>query len=179
MHFVNKLEREDSYDNTKALLKSAFIKDGTYLHTTLISMANDYSNDNTALQDYNEEVLSLLFPSLNDYSMDQGPYQAWKVSNGHFPRSAWVMYGGTAGHRERAYVFWDVERVERYMLLDLFKSLPEDWGRGRGRNRELNAQDFKDMRKSFVERSKIWRRGGSGYWSKGDESRITWRGQVE
>lgn len=30
------------------------------------------------------------------------------------------------------------------------------------------------MRKSFLQRSKIWRKGGRGYWSKGDTSRIVW-----
>ncbi|KAF4823314.1 hypothetical protein CGCSCA5_v001785 [Colletotrichum siamense] len=33
---------------------------------------------------------------------------------------------------------------------------------------------LKEMRESFVERSKIWKKGGRGYWSKGDTSHIVW-----
>lgn len=66
--------------------------------------------------------------------------------------------------RERAYVFWDEDRV---------RSLKDGFGKHPG-YQAFPEREYEDMMESFNERSKIWLHGGGGYWSKGDTSRIVW-----
>lgn len=73
-----------------------------------------------------------------------------------------------SGLRERAYVFWDSVRFEIYDLLELFENTQED--------SELQRayDNIDEIYESFEERSKIWQKGGWGYWKKNDESGIVW-----
>jgi hypothetical protein len=78
------------------------------------------------------------------------------------------MTSDTFWLRERAYVLWDGERV---------KKQPGGFGESPTYVTLYNhtTRDYNEMYISFRERSKIWREGGTGYWSKGDTSRIVWK----
>ena len=73
--------------------------------------------------------------------------------------------------RQRGYVMWDSTRLAQWSILDHeWLKLPH----------ELPITYFKQCHRevvaavSFDARLKIWRRGGRGWWSAGDESRIVW-----
>ncbi len=76
------------------------------------------------------------------------------------------MFSDAAWLRERAYVFWDKERLRNH---------PDGFGEDPGDRRDFDAAEHEDMIDSFDERSKVWLKGGSGYWSRDDTSRIVWR----
>ncbi|KAI0884705.1 uncharacterized protein GGS22DRAFT_164140 [Annulohypoxylon maeteangense] len=161
---------ESSYDGKKALLKSAFVAGKVDLYDALMSPPETDLDDDTPLSGYADKDLAALFPPAEsrDQDTDKGPFEAWRVAFNPWPRSAWVMLTNNSGLRERAYVFWDLDRIETYGMLTLFENAPED--------SELQCayDDIDEMHESFEERSKIWQKGGSGYWSKNDESRIIW-----
>ncbi|KAI1658971.1 hypothetical protein F4813DRAFT_355275 [Daldinia decipiens] len=168
--FIHRLMSESSYNSKKALLKSAFVAGKVDLYEALISPPETDLNDDVPLSDYADEDLAALFPPTEsqDKDSDKGPFEAWRVAFNPLPRSAWVMLTNNYGLRERAYVFWDLDRIETYDMMKLFENTPED--------SELQRayDDMDEMRESFEERSKIWQKGGSGYWSKNDASRIVW-----
>ncbi|KAL6696337.1 hypothetical protein J3F84DRAFT_373730 [Trichoderma pleuroticola] len=166
--FIYRIINETSYDAKRALLRSSFGAGSADIHDALTAMPNDDGDDNAPLAEYTDEDLETIFPTSDDQDTDKGPVEAWRVAFNRLPRSAWAMRTKNSGLRERAYVFWSLDRLEKYDLLELFKSIPEDPEPLRAGN------GWGDMFKSFEERSKIQERGGSGYWSKDDESRIVW-----
>ncbi|KAF3074796.1 hypothetical protein CFAM422_003079 [Trichoderma lentiforme] len=166
--FIYRMTTETSYDAKKALLKSSYGASSAYLYDALTSIPEVDLDDDTPLAQITDEDLKTMIPTSNDQDIDKGPFEAWRVAFKDLPRSMWVMLTKNSGLRERAYVFWNLDRLERYDLLELFKNAPED-------SELLRAVNgWGDMFKSFEERSKIKQRGGSGYWSKDDESRIVW-----
>ena len=161
---------ESSYDCKKALLKSAFVASKVDLYDALMLPPETDLNDNAPLSSYADEDLAALFlpTESQDQDTDKGSFEAWRVIFNPFPRIAWVMLSDNSGLRERAYVFWDSVRFEIYDLLQLFENTQED-------SELQHAYDnIDEMYESFEERSKIWQKGGSGYWRKNDESRIVW-----
>lgn len=161
---------ESSYDGKKVLLKSAFTSGHVDLYDALMSpLKTDFDND-APLERYTDEDLAALFPPTEsqDQDLDKGSFEAWRVVFNPFPCMTWIMLVENSGLREWAYVFWDSVRLEIYDLLELFENAQED--------SELQRayDDIHEMHESFDERSRIWQKGGSGYWKKNDESRIVW-----
>jgi hypothetical protein len=74
----------------------------------------------------------------------------------------------TAGLREHAYVLWDLDRLERCKMLDKFELIPTE------PSHMYSEEYIARMEKSIHERYAIWQKGGSGYWSEGDASRVIW-----
>jgi hypothetical protein len=101
-----------------------------------------------------------------DDDTDQGPYEAWRNAHADSTLEESVMFGDDAWLRERAYVFWDRDRIQQR-----FK---DGFGEEPGDRVGYTEQEYEDMLESFDERSKIWQKGGKGFWSKGDTSRIVW-----
>ncbi|KJR81949.1 uncharacterized protein SPSK_10526 [Sporothrix schenckii 1099-18] len=152
--------------------KSATMTSHASLNEVLTELYDDDGDDDdTPLHDYaDKETAALFLPSEPRHDADKGPFEAWWIANKELRFHDTLMHSNNAGFRERAYVLWDKDRLQRYTLLELFAQLaPES---------ELELQNSAPeqaaMRESFEARSKIWEKGGSGYWSKGDESRIVW-----
>ncbi|KAI0521392.1 hypothetical protein F5B22DRAFT_571704 [Xylaria bambusicola] len=96
------------------------------------------------------------------------PFAAWKLGYNHMPPQALVLHPHTTILRRCAYVFWDLARIQRYQLLPIFDKLSESpmqlewvWDRA-----EQEA-----MSHSWEERSKIYQKGGRGYWNGDDSNR--------
>ena len=104
--------------------------------------------------------------NVNDNELNEGPYMAWKAAHRKEPHPAWVMLDDKAGLRERAYVLWHRKRIIDHNLLPVFQTKPK---RSIG---DYGDEEYEEMCQSWAERSRIWQKGGIGYWSKGDESRI-------
>ena len=126
--------------------------------------------DSPPVNQFCEEELHSIAPHRNDRPddiSDRGPYEAWRSVQAYAWRSESVMAPDTVWLRERAYVLWDGERVQK-----------QTGGFGQNPNYETpygyTVHHYEDMYESFRERSKIWRKGGRGYWSKSDTSRIVW-----
>ena len=117
----------------------------------------EYSND--------DERRYIRSPSQND--PDPGPAKAWRWAHEHVSRDSFVQYEYHRELRKRGYVMWDLERLERWNLFGAaWESDPKvdiDY-----------VQEYQAMIKSFDERSEIYERGGRGWWSEGDESKIVW-----
>ncbi|EHK16882.1 uncharacterized protein TRIVIDRAFT_206460 [Trichoderma virens Gv29-8] len=151
-----------------ALLKSSFGAGRADLYDALTNPPGEDLDDGIPLSEYTDEDLDTLFSISHSEDANKGPFQAWRMAFNDLPRRAWAMLTNNAGLRERAYVFWDVERLERCGLLSLFEDVSED-------SELLSAnKDFDGMYESFEERSRIWQKGGLGYWSNDGESRIVW-----
>lgn len=66
---------------------------------------------------------------------------------------------------------WDRERIKT----EFADTLGAEWPRGvRNPLLEYTSEEQEQMYWSFVIRSQIWQRGGLGYWSEADLSRIQW-----
>ncbi len=96
---------------------------------------------------------------------DPGPYEAWCKGNASWWVSDSCMLTHIAGMCERGYVFWDEARSRSHQ--NGIAERPEDEPRDTDAGQE-------DMMESFRERSEIWQKGGRGYWSRDDASRIIW-----
>ncbi|KAI1632894.1 hypothetical protein F4809DRAFT_56899 [Biscogniauxia mediterranea] len=164
--FIHELITESSYENKRSLLKSAFGEGGVSLCNALCMLPD--GTDPRLLDEYTEEEINASFPRVWGKFDDEGPRIAWHYTHEGLPQGAWVMFDDNAGLRERAYVFWDSARLQRYNLLESFNDVPGD------SSHMYTFENLDEMEESFNERSEIWQKGGQGYWSKGDESNITY-----
>jgi hypothetical protein len=130
----------------------------------------DPTVDYTLLSDYDDEKMKKLVHSAAIIDPDPGPAEVWRLT--HLDKSCdqFVMafYPGHRSLRERGYVMWDHERLANWGLLKIpWQAQPEahaEWERARKR-----------MQWSQNRRSKIWRRGGRGWWSANDESKVIYK----
>lgn len=171
--FIFHVVNGKSYDEKKTLLSlEASTPLGLVeIHDALINSIEDrFHNDMRFLEDHTEDEMSALIPQLGARDTDTGPRIAWSTLHKEETLPA-IMLDNAAGLRERAYVFWDSERMERYEMLRVFDRAPADSSHAWD---YTNKTAYTEMQKSFDERSRIWQSGGRGYWSEGDESRILW-----
>lgn len=96
---------------------------------------------------------------------DWGPVEAWAAFHLDIHPALWSAAEENWGRRLAAYVFWDSDRIKRCNLLTILEDQNES---------PVPPDEAEDtMRLSFAERSKIWLRGGRGYWDWNDLSRVT------
>ncbi len=103
---------------------------------------------------------------VEDDNTDRGPYEAWRKANSDRWLEDSVMLSEAGWLRDRAYVFWDGDRLRSWE--------PGGFGDESGDWRDYTDAEHKEMMESYHERSKIWQKGGKGYWNKNDTSRIIW-----
>lgn len=126
-------------------------------------------DDDRTLEELSEEDLHSIAPRHDDQpenDTDRGPFEAWCNAHADSTLQASLMFDADAWLRERAYVLWDRDRMQ--------KQFNDSFGEDPGHQADYTGQDYEDMLESFGERSKIWQKGAHGYWSKGDTSRILW-----
>ena len=129
-----------------------------------------HSNDLLELRNYTEEDEHIHIPGQLAIDADKGPEEAWRWANADNDYSSWYNIDEQASLRQRGYVMWDSARLIRWGLLD------HEWDElpplivG---NEEQLRRDY-EMRESIEARHEIWQRGGRGWWSAGDESRLIW-----
>lgn len=162
----------ESFDAKAALLHAQSSTFPTIPWDQLIPETDENADDDdgTVLANYSEAEWKQLRAqsSVKEY-LEHWPWEAWRGAHADLPRNAFVMFSENSGLRDRAYVFWDNQRFARYCLLRKFEReapprveiLPE-------------SDEWTQMERSWEARSKIWQRGGRGYWAEGDLSRIEW-----
>ena len=100
---------------------------------------------------------------------DRGPEEAWRW--GTIDNGLWRYDGPQGTLQKRGYVMWDSARLAAWGLLDQdWHSIPYE------EPVEPSQRLFRiaDMENSYNARREIWDRGGRGWWSPGDESRVVW-----
>ena len=123
-----------------------------------------------------ETIRKSLFRARRAIDDNEGPEEAWvwaceqdrRRTNGawmndyHAHRTLW----------QRGYVLWDSSRLTEWGLLDQdWRSIPgvaDDISDPHRRSKERLYRD------DYQERQNIWDRGGRGWWSPDDYSRISW-----
>ncbi|KAL7952235.1 hypothetical protein V8C34DRAFT_319219 [Trichoderma compactum] len=144
-----KMVNETSYEAKKALLGSPNRVTSADLFDALTILSEEDLDDDGPLAEYTNEELETLYPTSHAQDTDKGPFEAWRVAFNCLPRSDWSMLANNSGLRERAYVLWDLDRLKRCDLLELFENTPND-------SEFLKAdKDFDGTDESFEERSNI------------------------
>ncbi|KAK3946828.1 hypothetical protein QBC32DRAFT_225409 [Pseudoneurospora amorphoporcata] len=165
--FVYSLTVADSYDAKNSLLESP-LDSMPYRMSLSEALRQVYDADGQMIEEYSEEQLRSMAPRHSDQTeedTDSGPYQAWRNANAGLTLEESIMMADNSWLRERAYVFWDAHRVSK---------LQDGFGEDPGYQAAFTEQEYNEMLESFHERSEIWQKGGRGYWSRGDTSRIVW-----
>lgn len=105
---------------------------------------------------------------------DIGPIEAWSWA--HADSSGLDFYFRADQHalRREAYIMWDYSRISQW---DCFHSRWHDIADAT-HDREDVSRRRAAMVESFHERSEVYRRGGRGWWSPGNESKVKWRPRV-
>ncbi len=174
VEFVYNLTIADTYDAKHSELEatSGPIVRATNLPKALQEVMADDENDDIRLAGYCDAELHCI---ANRYSgqveddTDRGPYEAWREANAECWLADSCMLREAAWLRERAYVFWDGDRVRNHQYR---------CGGNPGYRRGYTKAEHEDMMESFDERSKVWQKGGKGYWSTNDNSRVIWPRRV-
>ncbi|KAK1985820.1 hypothetical protein LZ30DRAFT_707208 [Colletotrichum cereale] len=165
----HRLTCETSYDKKKELLPLYSTTGDTNLPSALYDVLGNRAEVDTLLGAHTEEdILSVMPEHKNEEDADRGPHESWYAAHIGIPLTGWLMLQDNGWLRDRAYVFWDWDRIERHHLLEVFQSSSDISRPG------YSDQEWQEMQESFDERSLIWQKGGSGYWSKGDVSRVEW-----
>ncbi|KAI1194216.1 hypothetical protein F5X97DRAFT_311726 [Nemania serpens] len=168
--FIYQLMTANSYEVKRSLLASAFDSGFANLPECLEAVLDTYSNQTlNAAEECSKDQLQSLISSGDYDDTDNGPFEAWYAGHASLPAGAWAMIDDNDWLRRRAYVFWDWDRIQSNDLLPVFESVSDQ------PSSDYTSHHFEEMQESFNERSKIWQMGGSGYWSKGDTSRIKYR----
>ncbi|KAI9647982.1 hypothetical protein NHQ30_002605 [Ciborinia camelliae] len=117
IEFLHRLMKASSY-KTKAKmlnLKLDWENLGEELHEEADNGAVDH--DEKPLQDFAEEELNALVPRVDPQDTDEGPNKAWRIASFHLPRRYFFMWPENIEFRRRAYVLWDMDRLQKYNLL--------------------------------------------------------------
>lgn len=126
-----------------------------------------------------------VFDAVDKQDRDKGPFRCWqevilKLRGWRLPQHDRIWYGMLFANsrilwlRDCAYVFWDDSRVRHNELLGLLAI--DDRGKPPVLNSlSVDNLQIQEMDDSSVERAEIWDKGGSGYWKRGDYSKIRWR----
>ncbi|KAK4120111.1 hypothetical protein N657DRAFT_649458 [Parathielavia appendiculata] len=172
VEFVYNLTVADSYDAKHSMLQSALDSRPrcvNLLEALVAFLDGLYLPDGNNMEQLSEEELRSFTPG-HAYDpaqddIDRGPYESWRHTRADLRLETSLMHADDGWLRERAYVFWDQDRVQTY-----FRA-----GFGEGPSPDaIREREYHDMLDTFAQRSKIWRKGGRGYWSTDDTSRIVW-----
>ncbi|KAK2729650.1 major facilitator superfamily transporter multidrug resistance [Colletotrichum kahawae] len=184
IEYICDVMTQDNYESRKRVLETTYGIHGANFNEVLVGLEEQMFSvdiwqgmvrlnlpDGDTFISTKEGVLSrVLCEEEKDY--DLGPSESWIAANlgtsKSCPNFVSLLWDGNDWLRGRAYLFWDWDRVQRHQFLDLWQNAP------------VMIQDtscpesIKEMEESFAVRSKIWHKGGRGYWSRGDTSRIVW-----
>ncbi|KAI1149476.1 hypothetical protein F4825DRAFT_464112 [Nemania diffusa] len=159
--FINQLENTPSHEAQQALLISTTTAGRLELHDSLSRSCETNTENENNLEDFSDEELKALVPKPDEEDTDEGPFIAWHEAHLDTPHDCWVLLQDNASARRCAYVFWDAARVAQYNLLQTLDKLPSI-------PQYPSHEEFLKMQHSFNERSRLWQKGGKGYWNPSD-----------
>ncbi|TGJ83304.1 hypothetical protein E0Z10_g5440 [Xylaria hypoxylon] len=174
---LRQIVRAETYDDRERLLCSGYSPRPTYffLHRGLQD-ANE-RHDDIFLDDLTpeDEVLYIKQPLFAD--PDSGPADVWRWAHYEESWQNWVYQENRHNLRKWGYVMWDRLRLEE---IGIFQQPWEYTDDSHSRGSLLEQQEAQRQRgylqNSWEQRAQIYRRGGTGWWSWGDESKVRWQG---
>ncbi|KAI9151450.1 hypothetical protein HJFPF1_08652 [Paramyrothecium foliicola] len=127
----------------------------------------------TRLKDYDDDMLDALLPERRKQGPEKGLFELWRLYHQDVTQFDFINGHCFYRLRQRAYVFWDTERVEQYQLKRKFDRVSGGYDHAK-------SSKYYDRKEedSHEAREKIWEAGGYGYWSEGDTSQVKWRDPV-
>lgn len=168
--FLDELMNAASYDDQRQLLSTIWSHGARpHLDSAVREASLNEQGQGILPEDMSESDVEELFrPSHWGDGRDEGPHQAWKHAPAFYSPGRMTSRGFSGNLWDVAYVFWDLDRTQDLISSGVFGSLE-----GTGMGRQWGPR-YREMEESWRERSEIWERGGSGYWSPGDTSRVVW-----
>ena len=169
LEFISQLADAATYDEKLELLRSKVDAENAFLASALHE-ANHEEPDKILAEYEKEELESLHGSGEDDSDFVSGPYDVWSWANQDELPDRFIFAWDKALLRKRGYVMWDRARIAEDNMMDIFKkimSVPPP-------SLEPMQDEWDEMQMTFEERSRIWQRGGRGFWSKEDESKIVW-----
>jgi len=160
-----------TYDDRYKLISPNLGSDELFLFQGLKSQGED---DDVLVAEFSIEEEDIYLKRHLAVDKDIGPFQVWRWAYADSTKAFLYFGDGKGKLREFGYVMWDIARLAQQSLFGYH------WDRYPGpivRRQEYDRLN-REMQNSFRERSKVWQRGGRGWWSSGDESRVQWPRQV-
>ncbi len=163
----------DSYEARHRLLYRPYPDSNwDFLYEALMSEAHR-SNDDLYLSDYTQEDEAKLArdhaPFVHD--PDNGPADAWRWAHQDETRCGFVYSTYQTALRARGYCMWDRARLDEWSVFQQPWEPPDNPHRG-----DQQTSHKAEMQMSWRRRSEIHLRGGEGWWSVADESKVVWPG---
>ena len=173
LEYLHRLVTANTYEERYQLLSSQLDLNCRFdFLDAALEEPGDYDDYNDiTLADLTEEEKAKRINSPLEKDPDIGPAEAWRWA---YQRATTAcLYGLTEQRllRKHGYVMFDYDRLcESNLLFESFVPPDED------PEAEVLAIDqrYDKLRKSLHDRSLVWRRGGRGWWSEGDESKVLW-----
>ena len=172
LEFIFQLSTTSAYDDRHRLLKSNQGSAGFHLFKAL-TPPDTLQQGGIPLEEYTDEEERMYVNSSfdNDDDDDIGPAEAWRWAHARNTKERFYYLKSHRSLRQRGYVMWDFERHLDCGLLekpvaDMLDSLRPDFLRWEAEQQEQT--------RSFEERTRIWEKGGRGWWAPEDESQIQW-----
>ena len=107
---------------------------------------------------------------------DIGPFYAWQWAHQSLPDVRTYFDPSQRRLRSRGYVMWDKARLDKRTV-----TFSRSWRRHIATQEEESVQRLmrRHMLTGFAERFRIFRRGGRGWWSETDKSKVIWPRQIQ
>ncbi|KAI1331455.1 hypothetical protein F5Y16DRAFT_268570 [Xylariaceae sp. FL0255] len=156
INFINQLESAPTWAAKREVLSSGPYKGKVNLYEVLERSCT--SDNGAALNFYADEEISQLIPRRDEDNLDEGSFRVWKKCYGIYNLARCILEEDNGANRICAYVFWDLERVQRHSLLGVF-----GWSATIMLDHTPNEQAYQEMQRSFEERSRPWKKGERGY----------------
>lgn len=172
LNFLFQLCTAKTYDDRHVLL-SKWRSGGSFLSDAL-KPPRRLQYDGVPLKEFNNEEEKLLVRSPFDEDIDSGPAEAWRWAHAAYTKDHFYFLDDHRRFRQRGYVMWDLTRLLRWKFFTLPVRI-QALERSSGYLERLEKEaEVKKQMDSWKERSRIWLKGGRGWWALGDESRIQW-----
>ena len=171
LEYILKLSTARTYDDRHRLLESHG-SEGSFLFDAL-KPPDLLRHNGVPLEEYNDEEEKLYVSPPFDDDDDDGPAEAWRWTHAKKPKDLFYYLKDHRRFRWRGYVMWDLSRLLGWQFLSTpIQAQASERLSSKERADERAEWEMQDF--SWTERSRIWLKGGRGWWAPGDESHIKW-----
>jgi hypothetical protein len=170
---IHSIVLADTYEDRYQLFYPDYVAYASHFLFEALNAANE-RDDALWLEDYttDDELARITSPFFPD--PDKGPADVWRWAHQEDSWAHFVNSPARRSLREWGYVMLDRSRLDEMSIFSTPWEESEDL--------PLTADEIRRMvqrEESLHRRSEIYRRGGSGWWSFEDESRVVWPSPVQ
>ncbi|KAM5457494.1 hypothetical protein MaudCBS49596_000689 [Microsporum audouinii] len=171
LNYIYKIAHAQSYEERLPLIDCGLQNECSFLWQGIVYDANlDWPEP---FDNIPEEELLWLVNASASCDCDPGPYEAWHWGNPNVDPQIMVQAGNQIPLRKWAYVMWDHDRL---LAWDIFSQPFNPFCRKdeKAASSEIERKQ-RELYRSRAARSKIFLKGGKGYWSENDETKVKWK----